>query len=248
VTKKHGLWVFHRAYRSAQRHGMSPWWESEEAAARLVRLHIAQHGFNERIALPGLADRVIRCANRYARRFGGVRTVADWQRLALWIARRAGFDHQSTLRKLIDTGYRPRSLISLEKLPRDEFLFPSPKHALYEIKERAASMNAARIERLRQERERFLTSCAVCGQPSTHPQFSCNGFIWPLDPNRLLEISGLMPLAQRYGGAYERIPFCFSHGMQFRRILKQTERLQKLRININRTKKELKREATENHA
>jgi hypothetical protein len=36
--------------------------------------------------------------------------------------------------------------------------------------------------------------------------------------------------------------------MQFRRILKQTERLQKLRISINRTKKELKREATENHA
>jgi hypothetical protein len=27
--------------------------------------------------------------------------------LALWIAGRAGFDHQSTLRKLIDTGHRP---------------------------------------------------------------------------------------------------------------------------------------------
>jgi hypothetical protein len=227
---------------------MSPWWESEEAAASLVRLHIAQHGFNERIALPGLADRVIRCANRYARRFGGVRTVADWQRLALWIAGRAGFDHQSTLRKLIDTGYRPRSLISLEKLPRDEFYFPSPKRALYEIKERAASINAARIKRLRQERERFLNSCAVCGQPSTHPQSAFSGFSWRRDDAWLLEISGLMPLAQRYEWRVNRIPFCFAHGMQFRRILKQTERLQKLRISINRTKKELNREATENHA
>jgi hypothetical protein len=220
---------------------------------------MAMHSWNPRIAYASLAERVIRCTNRYARRFGGVRTVADWQELALHIADRAGFTHQATIRAITFDNFRSRSLICIGKTQDHECRFPWPKWSSREVCERAKKINAVRQERLRQERmaqerekreeqKRFLSSCAVCGQPSTHPQFSCNGFIRPLGPGRLLEISGLMPLAQRYGGAFERIPFCFSHGMQFRRILKQTERLQKLRISINRTKKELNRETTENHA
>lgn len=247
MTKRHGLWVFHRAYRSAQRHGVSPWWESAEAAARLVRLHVALHGFNHRTAFPSLAERVIRVTNRYSRRFGGVRTVADWQKLAFEIAGRAEFDHKSTLRALVDIGYRSKSLISLEKLNCNEFVFPSPKWALYEIKERAGRINAARLERLRQERERFLCSCAVCGQESTHPKWPVS-HVRGMDSARVLEISGLLPLVQRYRATGAPIPFCFSHGMQFSRILRRTERLQEQRININRLKKDLRSEATKNHA
>jgi hypothetical protein len=260
VVKQHGRWVYHRAFKSARKYSEGlEWWHSEEAAHMLLRRHMAMNAWNPRIAYASLAERVIRCTNRYARRFGGVRTVADWQKLALHIADRAGFTHQATIRAITFDNFRSRSLICIGKTQDHECRFPWPKWSARDVYERAKKINAARQERLRQERiaqerakleeqKRFLSSCAVCGKQSTHRQWANSGFHWPLEGERLLEISGLLPLAQLYDWRLEGIPFCFSHGMQFKRILKRTERLQKQRIQINRTKKELRNEATQNHA
>lgn len=249
MAKQHGRWVYHRAFKSARNDSDGlEWWHGEEAAQRLLRRHLAMHAWNERSAYASLAERVIRCANRYARRFGGIRTVADWQKLALRIAERAGFTHPSTLRALIFGSYRGESVIRIDTSPGGDLHLPWPKWLAIEVLSRAEKINAVRQERLRQERERFLHSCAICGKESTRLQRADSGFWWPLEGERLLEISGLLPLAQLYDWQTKGVPFCFSHGMQFKRILKRTERLQKQRIQINRMKKELQSEAAQNHA
>lgn len=242
MLKQHGRWVYHRAFKSARLYSDGlEWWHGEEAAHTLLRLHLAIHTWNVRTAYASLAERVIRCTNRYARIFGGIRTVADWRKLALHIAERAGFTHYTTLRALQFASFRDRSLICIDKTRGNELRFPWPKWRADEVLARAEKINAVRQERKRRDQQRFLSSCAVCGNESTHPQ-------WPIadvgrmDRTRLLELSGLLPMVERYMHTHQPIPFCFSHGMQFSRILRRTERLQMQRLQINRMKKELQSE------
>lgn len=248
MAKQHGRWVYQRAFKSASQHSEGlKWWHNKEAADTLLRRHLALHTWNVRTAYASLAERVIRCTNRYARIYGGIRTVADWRKLALHIAQRAGFTHYTTLRALEPDGFRHRSPICLDKTRINELAFPSPKWPAYKVLQRAEKINAARLNRLRQERERFLHSCAVCGEESTHPQWA-TAEAGRMDRRRLLELSGLLPIVERYRDTPGPIPFCFSHGMQFSRILRRTERLQEQRLSINRMKKDLHSEATQNHA
>lgn len=247
--KNHGLWVYYRAFKAARSSSEGlEWWHGEEAESTLLKRYLAVHLWNTQRAYPSLAERVIRCTNRYARIFGGIRTVADWRKLALHIAERAGFTHPSTIRALQFENYRDASVIRVDCRPGNDCSLPKPKWPAVEVRVRAEKIKAARQERLRQERNHFLCSCAICGSEATHPQWVSRGFFWPLDGKRILEITGLLSLAELYDWQLEQIPFCFSHGMQFRRILKRTERLQQQRIQINRIKKELRSEASQNYA
>jgi hypothetical protein len=98
--KRHGLWRFH--YESTQarnRYKDVPmrWWipEEEERCYRMISCMFMGQGWSNRWSN---ADALVVCAKRYARRFGGVRTVADWNALILLIAKRSGYTHYATLR------------------------------------------------------------------------------------------------------------------------------------------------------
>jgi hypothetical protein len=90
-----GLWVFHLyATEARKEHGeRCEWWKGESELDRCLRYKYWALKGNRR-QMPQY-ELINICANRYARRFGGIETVGQWNALCRRIAKKGGFGFSS---------------------------------------------------------------------------------------------------------------------------------------------------------
>lgn len=151
MTKTHGLWRFHfEAARARHMRGDAKWWEDAQRVHQIIRIANMGSGGKWHFSI---ADAVIECARRYARRHGiEYRTARQWNSMCELILSRMGAGHHATRRAcLIDTcGANPRVYWS-EFAGQYRGAKPIAKWDLGDVVRRAEGIRKARAERIKAE-------------------------------------------------------------------------------------------------
>ena len=159
--KRHGLWRFHFEAKAVRERFTSyavRWWIEDERE-RVIRLIDSIHaGYGGRWTYSN-ADAIVVCAKRYMRRYGGVRTVGQWNELVKRIARRAGYDHHTTIKAAsLHYAHRDKSPIYFHDLDFGcaRTGRPYARFSISQIEDRRYLISLARQRRELKEREEEL--------------------------------------------------------------------------------------------
>lgn len=158
MSKRHGIWRFHYEATKAREsfpHLSIRWWIDDERDLLARMIPCMYIGYGGRFSWSN-ADAIIVCAKRYARRFGGVRTVQQWNELVNRIAKRAGFTHHATLRAAeMHHEHRKGSPIFFHEQHFGEWRNGRPwaKFSAWDIQQRYIQMLAAKRARINRESE-----------------------------------------------------------------------------------------------
>lgn len=154
--KRHGLWQFHRAIRSTQ----IKWWTNDEFEHATRHFEFVSCRYTYRDYPYRDMDAVIRCANRYMRRYSLKRNVESWNSTCNLICDRMGA-HAQTRKAVTHAKHIARGKTLIDALGKDDLDLPYPRHYLMDIR--------YRLNRLKEmQRKRLDSICCVCKKNTVH--------------------------------------------------------------------------------
>lgn len=234
---KHGLWQFHRSLHERGAH--IQWWTAEGVDPAYTRFNMITGRWlgGAFIETPyRKMDIVIRCANRYMRRFGISRNVKNWNYVCDLIGSRMKA-HTNTMKAVRHSSLNARPLTLLDKAYQDEFDVPYPVRSLREIKTRLESFTHrfwAREQKKQADEEAKKRLCFICQKNENDP----SSYLWQQD----LVLLGLVVALQDRPFCQCCIP-CY---MTLSRLLVKAKQADNARLTIQRFKRK-QRESTKNN-
>lgn len=229
--KKHGLWQFHRSLHERGSH--LKWWTIEEVDQAFTRFHMVSGQWlgGAFIGSPyRKMDIVIRCANRYMRRYGLKRNVETWNSVCTLIGSRMKA-HMQTMKAVLHHPHMARKRTPLDTKYVSEFGLPCPVRWLG-----AVQMRLVRIKQMQSDRaDRLIRTCCICNENDAH----ISRYFWNTE-RKLLGLEDVLKDRPSY-------KCCAPCHMKLGKLLKKAKEAEEAKLSIKRFKRK-QNESTKNNA
>lgn len=229
--KKHGIWQFHRSLHDRGPH--LKWWTFEEVDQAFTRFHMVSGQWlgGSFIQSPyRKMDIVIRCANRYMRRFGIKRNVETWNSVCTLIGSRMNA-HMQTMKAVLHHPHEARKKTPMRKEYSGEFQRPYPVRGLYLVQ-----MRLERIKRMQSDRkERLINTCCICNENDA----DISRYFWTIE-RKLLGLEDALKDRPSY-------KCCIPCHLKLGKLIKKLREAEEAKLSIKRFKRK-QSESTKNNA
>lgn len=228
---RHGLWQFHRSLHERGPH--LKWWTFEEVDQALSRFNMVSGQWLGGAFVQSpyrKMDVVIRCANRFIRRYGISRNVKNWNEVCERIGSRMNA-HRNTMKAVLHSPLNARTYTPLSNEYKGEFDHPNPVRSRWEVQSRLDGFVKRKEDR--QKREKNL--CCICQKKDG----DIGNYLWS-EERKLLGLEDVLENRPSY-------KCCFPCYMGISKLLKKAKMADEARLSIQRFKRK-QNESTKNNA